>query len=84
MWMNAFPFGIMNLLKSTLGIETRIISEVGLVTIDLGGDLAGEIRPPTHTVSLDTTINGTVLRLVSIYPCKCRMGCVMKSPTPVL
>ena len=51
MWMNAFPFGIMNLLKSTLGIETRIISEVGLVTIDLGGDLAGEIRPPhTHSV----------------------------------
>ena len=61
MWMNAFPFGIMNLLKSTLGIETRIISEVGLITIDLGGDLAGEIRPPphTHTVPVDTTINGT-------------------------
>jgi len=53
MWMNTFPFGIINLLKSTLGIETRIISEVGLVTIDLGGDLAGEIRPPhTHTQCL--------------------------------
>jgi len=60
MWMNAFPFGIMNLLKSTLGIEIRIISEVGLGTIDLGGDLAGEIlSPPPHTVPVDTTINGT-------------------------
>jgi len=35
-WMNAFPFGIMNLPKTNLGIKTRTISEVGGVTVTSG------------------------------------------------
>ncbi len=52
------PFGIASPLKLTLGSEARITFEVRRLSIphDLGGDLSGEIRPPTPKVSFDTTI----------------------------